>query len=110
MLQRRLRLDCVPQRVQLTGVCLGQSLLLPGELDLELLAVFLVVGVLLLTLRELGLETRLSLRLRLLVGVDLAGSEEIVEGDAWVGCDYRVDLLSCALCNVSDRRDDELQI
>jgi hypothetical protein len=78
-------------------VRLGQSLLLPCELDLELFAVLLVVGVLLLTLRELGLETRFALSLSLLVGVDLAGSEEIVEGDAGVCCDYRVDLLGCAL-------------
>ena len=76
---------------------LGKSLLLLGELGLELLAVLLVVGVLLLTLCELSLETRLPLSLSLLVGVDLAGSEEVVEGDAGICCDYRVDLLSCAL-------------
>jgi hypothetical protein len=97
LLQRRLRLDCVPQCVQLAGVRLGQSFLLLSELDLQFLAVLLVVGVLLFALCELGLKTRFPLSLGLLVGVDLAGSEEIVEGDTGIRCEYRVDLLSCAL-------------
>jgi hypothetical protein len=83
-------------------VRLGQSLLLLGELDLKLLAILLVVGVLLFALCKLSLETRFPLSLDLLVGVNLAGSEEIVEGDAGIRCDYRIDLLGCALrCDVS---------
>jgi hypothetical protein len=78
-------------------VRLGKSLLLLGELDLELFAELLVVGVLLFALCELSLETRLPLGLSLLIGVDLAGREEVVEGDAGICCDYRVDLLSRAL-------------
>jgi hypothetical protein len=69
-------------------VRLGQSFLLLGELDLKLFAVLLVVGVLLFTLCELSLESRFPLSLGLLVGVDLAGSEEIVKGDTGICCDY----------------------
>jgi hypothetical protein len=52
---------------------------------------------LLLVLRELSLKTGFPLGLGFLVGVDLLGSEEVVERNTRVCCDYRVDLLGCAL-------------
>lgn len=69
-------------------MCLGEKLLLFGELGLELITVLLVVGVLLLVLCELSLEAWFPLSLGLLVGVDLARGEELIEGDARVGCNY----------------------
>lgn len=69
-------------------MCLGEKLLLLGELGLELITVLLIVGVLLLILCELSLKAWFPLSLGLLVGVDLARGEELVEGDARVGCDY----------------------
>jgi hypothetical protein len=48
-------------------------------------------------LRKLSLKAGFPLGLGFLVGVDLLGGEEVVERNAGVRCDYRVDLLGCAL-------------
>jgi hypothetical protein len=69
-------------------VRLGHDLLLAGELGLKLIAILLVVVELLLVLRKLSLEARFPLSLGFLVGVDLAGCEEVVEGDTGIRFDY----------------------
>ena len=78
-------------------MCLGQYLFLASEFGLEILSVFGVVSVLLLELCELSLEAGLSLCLSFLVGVDLARSQQVIEGDARIGFDDRIDLLGSTL-------------
>src|SRR5690242_8658608 len=74
-----LSLECLLQRLKLAGMRLLQELLLAGVLFSELLIELLVLCNLLFQLCELSLKLGLPQCLSLLVGVDLAGSSEVVE-------------------------------